>query len=132
MGRARYVYDIYDNKTGFPIIIGGTVRECARALGISEVHFRCYVIHSNRKRTVIKNVIEDTNNKFGSRCRRARMIANLTQAEVAKAIGVSLPTYKKYEEGQTLPDIEITARIAQVLKVNIRYLAGGYYEQEKV
>jgi DNA-binding XRE family transcriptional regulator len=129
---ARFVYDVYDVKSSLPIIIGGTARECAKMLGITENQFRHYVINSNHgKRMVIKNVVEQRYNKFGTRCRNARMAAGLTQAQVADAVGISIPTYKKYEQGVSLPNVETTVRIAQVLKVSIRYLTGGFYEQEK-
>lgn len=131
MGGIRFVYDVYDGKSTLPIIIGGTARECARVLGITEHQFREYVIHYNhKKRMVVKNVIESNNNQFGTRCRKARMAAGLTRAEVARAAGISQETYKKYELGQRLPDIEIAARVAQVLKVDIRYLAGGFIKHE--
>lgn len=129
---ARFVYDVYDGKTSLPIIIGGTARQCANILGITENQFRHYVIKSNHmKRLVVKNVIEEKYNRFGTRCRNARMAAGLTQAQVAWAVGISIPTYKKYEQGVSLPNVETTVRIAQVLKVSIRYLTGGFYEQEK-
>lgn len=129
---ARFVYDVYDGKTSLPIVIGGTARQCANILGITENQFRHYVIKSNHmKRLVVKNVIEEKYNRFGARCRNARMAAGLTQAQVAWAVGISIPTYKKYEQGVSLPNVETTVRIAQVLKVSIRYLTGGFYEQEK-
>ena len=130
---ARFVYDVYDGRSSLPIIIGGTARQCANILGITENQFRHYVIKSNHmKRLVVKNVIEEKYNRFGTRCRNARMAAGLTQAQVARAVGISIPTYKKYEQGVSLPNVETTVRIAQVLKVSIRYLTGGFYEQEKV
>lgn len=129
---ARFVYDVYDGRSSLPIIIGGTARQCANILGITENQFRHYVIKSNHmKRLVVKNVIEEKYNRFGTRCRNARMAAGLTQAQVAWAVGISIPTYKKYEQGVSLPNVETTVRIAQVLKVSIRYLTGGFYEQEK-
>ncbi len=129
---ARFVYDVYDGRSSLPVIIGGTARQCANILGITENQFRHYVIKSNHmKRLVVKNVIEEKYNRFGTRCRNARMAAGLTQAQVARAVGISIPTYKKYEQGVSLPNVETTVRIAQVLKVSIRYLTGGFYEQEK-
>lgn len=125
---ARFVYDVYDGKSSLPIIIGGTARECAAALGISECQFRHYIKSHQKKRLVVKDVVEQEHNKFGTRCRNARMAAGLTQAQVAHEVGISIPTYKKYEQGVSLPNVEITVRIAKVLKVSIRYLTGGYYE----
>lgn len=46
-------YTVYDNKTDFPIIVGGTARECANAMGITLESFynavdRCRKGKNNR------------------------------------------------------------------------------------
>ena len=131
MGRARFVYDVYDNKTGFPIIIGGTSRECADALGITPRSFNVYLQKKSYNwRTIIKYMRHDPDNEFGSRLRKARMAAGLTQLDVARAVGVTLTTYKRYEQGGSIPNIEIATNIAGALNVSIKYLAGGFIKHE--
>lgn len=126
MGGVRLIYDVYDNKTDLPIIIGGTASECAKLLGISVGAFRHCA--NTKKRTVIVNTVEQPLNKFGTRLRKARLASGLTQGQAAKQVGIAYITYKSYEQGRRLPNIEIAARIAQVLKINIKYLIGGFYE----
>lgn len=129
MGGIRFTYDVYDNKTDLPIILGGTAKECAKVLGISEDSFREYVLAgSGEKRTVFVDTVEQPLNKFGTRLRKARLASGLTQKQVAVQAGIAYITYKMYEQGRRLPNIEIAARIAQVLKINIKYLIGGFYE----
>ena len=129
MGGIRFVYDVYDNKTDLPIIIGGTAEECAKVLGISVKSFREYVlIGSNEKRTVVVNTVEQPFNEFGTRLRKARLASGLTQKQVAVQAGIAYITYKMYEQGRRLPNIAIAARIAKILKINIKYLIGGFYE----
>lgn len=36
-------YTVYDNKTDFPIIVGGSAKECAAAMGITVESFYCAV-----------------------------------------------------------------------------------------
>lgn len=129
MGGIRFVYDVYDNKTGLPVILGGTATECAKLLGISVGAFRHYAnACTGKKRTVIVNTVEQPLNKFGTRLRKARLASGLTQRQVAMQVGIAYITYKTYEQGRRLPNIEIAARIAKVLKINIKYLSGGFYE----
>ena len=33
-GSAKRLYTVYDNRTDMPIIIDGTAKECAKAMGI--------------------------------------------------------------------------------------------------
>ena len=129
---ARYVYDVYDNRTDEPIIIGGTARECARTLGIRTESFRTYICRRNGiERTVIKYMRPDRRDKFGARLKSARIRAGLSQADVALKVGLSVTTYKNYEQGRHLPDIEIAAKLAQELQVSLKYLAGGFYHEQK-
>ena len=40
MSNPRFTYSVYRRKTGMPVIIGGTYRECAAAMGITPKSFR--------------------------------------------------------------------------------------------
>ena len=42
-----------------------------------------------------------------------RNIRGLTQEEVAEVIGISRQSYSKWEQGETIPDIEKCARLAE-------------------
>ena len=46
-------YTVYDNKTDLPVIVAGTARECARAMGIQLHSFYAAVVNA-RKGTVKK------------------------------------------------------------------------------
>ncbi len=61
--------------------------------------------------------------KFPEKLAEARKDAKLTQAEFAKAIGVSLRTITNYESGNGYPrQRETYGKMAQVLNVNVNYL----------
>jgi len=61
--------------------------------------------------------------KFGEKVRQARLSRGMTQAELAKAIGVSLRTVVGYENMETYPKKrEIYGRLAEVLGVDVNYL----------
>lgn len=49
---------------------------------------------------------------------------NLTQAEVAAAIGVSSVVYSRYETGKRQPSIEILLQLADLFGVTVDYLLG--------
>ena len=53
---------------------------------------------------------------IGARLRKAR--GNRTQAEIAEKADVSLPTYKTWEGGTSLPKIDGLTRVANVLEVS--------------
>ena len=36
-------YTVYDNRTDFPVIVGGTATECAKAMGLTIESFYCAV-----------------------------------------------------------------------------------------
>ncbi len=40
------LYTIYNNKTDMPVIIDGTARECAKAMGMTLSSFRSAVTHA--------------------------------------------------------------------------------------
>lgn len=49
---------------------------------------------------------------------------NLTQAEVAKALGVSSVVYSRYENGTRQPSIEVLIQMADIFGVTVDYLLG--------
>ena len=48
-----------------------------------------------------------------------RNIRGMTQEEVAEVIGISRQSYSKWEQGETIPDIEKCARLAKFYGVSI-------------
>lgn len=125
----KYVYTVYDNKTDEPIVIGGTVEECAKVLGISPESFRAYVKKGRQKtRTVIQSYAFEFEETFSARLREARYNAHMSQSRLANIIGVRTSTIRGYETGRRMPNIEIAARIARALNISISDLIG---EREK-
>lgn len=47
----------------------------------------------------------------------ARVNAGLTQADFAKALGVTIPTIRAYERGESFPDVPKLERIREVTGV---------------
>ena len=61
--------------------------------------------------------------KFGEKLRKYRTDKNLTQAELAKLIGVGVNTICNYESGKTYPqDREVYKKLADVLGVDADHL----------
>lgn len=52
-----------------------------------------------------------------SNLRQLRQKAGLTQAQMAKAVGINAITYQRYENEKRYPDVLTAFRIADVLKV---------------
>ena len=122
---ARFVYDVYDNKTDSPLIVGGTICECARVLGITPDSFRDYVKkHRSKRYTVIKSLACEFDGSFAARLRVARFHAHFSQRELANKVGLAIPTLRDYESGERLPNVAIAAKLASVLGVSIKYLVG--------
>lgn len=69
--RAFLRYTVYDNRTGFPVIVSGTASECAKAMGVSISSFYNCVDRSRKgtnKRwsfvkelAVVENMEEESN-----------------------------------------------------------------------
>lgn len=60
---------------------------------------------------------------IGQNIQTTRTTAKLTQAQLAEAVGVSRQTVAKWEAGETSPDLEHAAILAQVLDTTIDALA---------
>lgn len=121
----RFVYDVYDNNTDMPIIIGGSADECARAIGVKVETFRSYVKkHRHGKYTVIKTVACELDDTFGSRLKMARYANGLTRDDLSRKAKCAISSIRNYELGTRVPDIDTAVRLARALGVSIRYLAG--------
>lgn len=62
---------------------------------------------------------------FGRRLRTARESLNLTQQELADAVGINKSMISAYENGTTDPRMSIMQPLADKLKVSINWLATG-------
>lgn len=62
--------------------------------------------------------------KFNENLKKARQDAHMTQAEVAKEIGVAKNTYSNWESGTREPDIMKIKALAHLFNVSVDYLVG--------
>lgn len=58
------------------------------------------------------------------RIKERREQTNMTQRELAEAVGVAVPTISMYENGKREPDGQTMARLASVLGCSVDYLLG--------
>jgi transcriptional regulator with XRE-family HTH domain len=63
--------------------------------------------------------------ELGPRLREARLLAGLRVAQVAEALGCLPITVYRWEVGRTKPSIELCIAIADLTKVDIRWLVSG-------
>lgn len=61
--------------------------------------------------------------------RAARLNMHMSQAVLAKALGVNQSTIASWEKGRTEPDTVMVGRLAQILKVTTDHLLGIQSEQ---
>ena len=63
--------------------------------------------------------------KFGDVFRQLRIDQNLTQAEMARKLGISRSAVGMYEQGKREPDFETLEAIADYFNVTLDYLRTG-------
>ena len=61
---------------------------------------------------------------LSERLKTAREAAGMSQAEVAKAIGVTQPAYCYMENGDKVPSLSVAKQLAKTLKTSLDYLVG--------
>jgi transcriptional regulator with XRE-family HTH domain len=61
---------------------------------------------------------------FGQRLQELRKAAGLSQTELAARSATAIDTFRKWEQGRTLPSIEAAARLATALGVSLDQLGG--------
>ena len=61
---------------------------------------------------------------MGNRIREARKNAKLTQAELAKQIGVTQGAVTQWEIGRSAPKLQTMLALARALNVSVDYLIG--------
>lgn len=62
---------------------------------------------------------------FGDKLKKLRLSKNMTQKEVASAMGISQQAYGQYESGNRRPKIDTIVRIADALCVDIDSFVGA-------
>lgn len=61
--------------------------------------------------------------------KRARLNANLTQAQVAEKVGITARQYQRYESGASAPYIYDLPKICEALGVSYEWLFGDSWEK---
>ena len=61
---------------------------------------------------------------FSDRIARLRKDRGLNQAQLAKKLGVSVDSVRRWEQGKRSPDVEMLRKIAQVLDTTVSYISG--------
>lgn len=61
---------------------------------------------------------------FQERLLEQRKLNNMTQTQVANFLGISQPSYIRYENGGSEPSFENLVKIADLFDVTIDYLLG--------
>lgn len=61
---------------------------------------------------------------LSERLRQLREKRNMTQAEVAEAVGIAVRTYQHYESGAREPNVSTFVALAQLFGVSLEHLAG--------
>ena len=61
---------------------------------------------------------------FQERLRETRLMCQLTQRQMAEKLGISQPSYIRYENGTSEPTMENLVKIADILDVSIDYMLG--------
>jgi len=61
---------------------------------------------------------------IGQRLKKLREEKDLTQAQVAKILGVSRTTYTQYETGKSEPDLATVSKLAEIYETSVDFLLG--------
>lgn len=61
---------------------------------------------------------------FQERVKEQRLLYGFTQREMAEKLGISQPSYIRYENGSAEPSQENLVKIAQLFDVSVDYLLG--------
>ena len=65
---------------------------------------------------------------FGTRLTTIRKEKKISQSDLAIKAGIHTNVLGRYEREETLPSIEMAAKLAEVLKVSLDYLVSGKSE----
>jgi len=68
------------------------------------------------------SVMTNLKHRVGKRLRKIRRNLDITQEQLAEAVGVTAESISNIERGKTAPSFETMEKIAEVLKVPVRDL----------
>lgn len=63
----------------------------------------------------------EISDNFTKDMRKKRLKMGITQKELAKSVGVSAKTIQNYENGQTMPNVELMKKISMELSLLIKF-----------
>lgn len=72
----------------------------------------------------MKKEAKDNKSPFSQKLRKLRRQKDISQGELAKALGVPLPTYSNWEQGRAIPTIHMVPKIAAYYHITIDELLG--------
>jgi uncharacterized protein YjbI with pentapeptide repeats len=67
---------------------------------------------------------------IGNKIAEARKRINLSQAELSKLVSISPQAVGKWERGESMPDIAMLNRLAEILKVDLNYFSDSFLSNE--
>lgn len=131
------LYTVYDRRTDEIMITSGTVKECSKKLNITVSSFYTIVTRFNSGHSTRWGVIKvgeksGMPNKtsgivrktFGQKIKYHRYRMGITNAVLAKKIGVSTSLISKLERDLSEPSLFVATCLADVFGVSLDYLAG--------
>ena len=65
----------------------------------------------------------------GERIKELRNQQNISQVQIAKALGISRQAVSKWENDQSLPDTLMMIQLADLLKTDSEYIATGRHSE---
>src|SRR5690242_8030414 len=77
----------------------------------------------------LMTLINDTALSLPKRLRAARLLADMEQADIAKALGVARQTVSAWESGRTEPSASLFVRWAHVTGQPLEWLAEGVHDK---
>ena len=86
-------------------------------------HLQFPITEKEAKESNISNRFQlNKNAEFPKRLHKLRQEANISQLDLANAIGVTKSTISLYEQGDSVPDVKTLVKIADFYKVSCNYL----------
>ena len=70
-------------------------------------------------------------NKFGDIIREHRKLKNMTQEELGNKLFVSKQAISKWENGRSLPDLDTTQKLIEILEIDANEVLGGTVQDVK-
>jgi len=62
---------------------------------------------------------------FAQRLETTRLRTGLSMEDFASAVGLKAETYRRYERGETEPNVRTLAEIRRLTKINLNFLVAG-------